>query len=58
MIIGIEFSKTTTDSGKNYYRIAPTVISNTRKSAETAKLYLGSAFFIGAFLYFAFGVLQ
>lgn len=58
MIIGMEFSKTKIESGKNFYRIAPIIITHSPRATENTKMYLGSAFFIGAFLYFAFGVLR
>jgi hypothetical protein len=52
MIIGIEFDRTVTESGKKFYRIAPIVISTNKRNQENASLYLASATVIFAFVYF------
>jgi hypothetical protein len=52
MIIGIEFDRTVTESGKKFYRIAPVVISAKKRNAEQASLYIASATVIFAFVYF------
>lgn len=58
MIIGMEFSKTTTDAGKNFYRIAPVVLGHNPRTINDIKMYTVASLFISAFAYFAYAIIQ
>ena len=56
MIIGMEFSKTTTETGKNFYRIAPVVLGQTPRTVNDIKTYTVASVFIFAFAYLAYAI--
>jgi len=52
MIIGIEFDRTVTESGKKFYRVAPVIVSSSKYNKDQVSKYIASATVISAFVYF------
>jgi hypothetical protein len=58
MIIGIEFDRTVTESGKKFYRVAPVIVSNSKYNKDQVSKIIASVTVIFAFVYFVTVIMQ